>query len=152
VNGDLLMKVPMTTPLEQLRSGLMALQNKTLIVIANFRNNILHNRDLRRERPTKMSDTRELTIVPYEEKSKVVDNASFAYALEASITESNQTQNRPHSKLLRGIKNFFYHPLRVLAALIIIILSVYIALMFVKATDTNQNPISNSQPQYKTKN
>jgi len=42
--------------------------------------------------------------------------------------------------------------LRVLAALIIIILSVYIALMFVKATDTNQNPISNSQPQYKTKN
>ncbi|MFT8599134.1 MAG: hypothetical protein ABF709_02945 [Leuconostoc pseudomesenteroides] len=146
------MKVPMTTPLEQLRSGLMTLQNKTLIVIANFRSNILHNRDLRRERPTKMSDNRELTIVPYEEKSKVVDNASFAYALEASITESDQTQTRPHSKLLRGIKNFFYHPLRVLAALIIIILSVYIALMFVKATNTNQNPISNSQPQYKTKN
>ena len=146
------MKVPMTTPLEQLRSGLMTLQNKTLIVIANFRNNILHNRDLRRERPTKMSDNRELTIVPYEEKSKVVDNASFAYALEASITESDQTQTRPHSKLLRGIKNFFYHPLLVLAALIIIILSVYIALMFVKAINTNQNPISNSQPQYKTKN
>ncbi|WP_413981355.1 hypothetical protein ACMDB6_06005 [Leuconostoc mesenteroides] len=140
------MKVPVYSPIEQLRERVMKLQNKALVNIANFRKNVLKNRDDRRKRIAKLSKTREISIVPYESTARAVDTNSFAYALEASITESAAPQ-KEHFAISNYIKNFFYHPLRVLSTVVILILLVYIAVMFSKAVSTNQNPITETRTQ-----
>ncbi|QEA58370.1 hypothetical protein FGL74_00990 [Leuconostoc koreense] len=138
------MKVPIYSPIEQLRDHVMKLQNKAMVNIANFRKNVLKNRDDRRKRIAKLAKTREISIVPYESTARAVDTNSFAYALEASITES-ATPQKKHFTISYYVKNFFYHPLRVLSTVIILILLVYIAIMFSKAVSTNQHPITETR-------
>ncbi len=109
------MKVPVYSPIEQLRERVMKLQNKALVTIANFRKNVLKNRDDRRKRIAKLSKTREISIVLYESTARAVDTNSFAYALEASITESAAPQKNilPFQIILKtfSITHFvFYLP------------------------------------------
>ncbi|GMA68828.1 hypothetical protein GCM10025879_00740 [Leuconostoc litchii] len=144
------MKVPVYSPIEQLRESVTKLQNKALLSIANFRTNVLKNRDNRSHQIAKPAKTREISIVPYEATPKAVDMDSFAYALEAAITESDAPK-KSHFSISNHIKNFFYHPLRILVAVIILILLTYIAIMFSKAISTNQTPITETHVHHSQK-
>lgn len=143
------MKIPVQTPLEQLRDNMASLQNSALHGIATFRTNILTNRDIHKSKSIKykMSDTREIAIVPYESNAKAVDSNSFAYALESAITESNSDTHKSWN-LRHLTRSLFHHPARILATVVIIILLVYIAIMLGQATTTNQQPIT--QPIHKS--
>lgn len=140
------MKVPVYSPIEQLRERVMKLQNKALVNIANFRKNVLKNRDDRRKRIAKLSKTREISIVPYESTARAVDTNSFAYAWKPQLQKVLHRKKK-HFAISNYIKNFFYHPLRVLSTVVILILLVYIAVMFSKAVSTNQNPITETRTQ-----
>ncbi|CAM3123278.1 hypothetical protein [Leuconostoc rapi] len=146
------MKIPVQTPLEQIHNNLSLLRGKALHAIATFRTNILTNRDAHDTKPAqfKMSDTREIAIVPYESSAKAVDYDSFAYALESAMTESLPDDER--LSLSGHVRNFFYHPARVVAALIIVILIGYIAIMAGQATSNNRQPIEQSKYQKQIKN
>ncbi|MEX0380796.1 hypothetical protein AB3K25_04725 [Leuconostoc sp. MS02] len=137
------MKIPVQTPLEQLRQNVLLLQHKSVNAIIGFRQNILANRDAHNIKPKqlKLSDTREIAIVPYESNAKVVDSSSFAYALESAMTESNSDLHEPFT-MRRHITSFLHHPARILASMIIIILVIYIAIITGQANSTNRQPIT----------
>jgi len=136
------MKIPIQTPLEQLHQNVLFLKNKSLHAISSFRQNILNNRDAHHinSKQLKLSDTREIAIVPYESNAKVVDSNSFAYALESAMTESNSGMQQS-SKIRNHITSFLHRPARVLASIVIIVLIVYIAIMAGQSNSTNQQPI-----------
>ncbi|MGY3742224.1 hypothetical protein [Leuconostoc inhae] len=136
------MKIPVQTPLEKLHQNVLFFKNKTLNAINIFRQNILTNRDAyhTKQTPLKLSDTREIAIVPYESNAKVVDSNSFAYALESAMTESN-SESQASSKMRNHMISFLHHPARVLATIVIIVLIIYIAIMAGQSNSTNQQPI-----------
>ncbi|MEN2369219.1 hypothetical protein [Leuconostoc lactis] len=98
------MKIPIQTPLEQLRDGINTLQHQIQQGIATFRKNILTNRDARHtpKHPQSNTDSRAVSIVSYEATPKAVDADSFAYALTAEMTE-NQADNLTNLSVSTGI-------------------------------------------------
>lgn len=140
------MKIPAQRPFEKISHNLLLLHGKALVAITTFRTNILTNRDTQHSTPKKfkISDTHEIAIVPYESSAKAVDSDSFTYALESAITESHTDEQATSSN---RVSKLFHHPARVIAAIIIIILIGYIAIMATQATAINWQPIEHSKYQ-----
>lgn len=138
------MKIPVQTPIERLYNSFLSSQHAVLVHIADFRQNILSNRDQYHESvaPTQQVKTRDIALVPYESSAKSVDSESFAYAVNASISEGNDDSHTVSSRLKSITQSFFHHPARVLAATIIIILLGYIIIMTIQANSNNNQPIT----------
>lgn len=135
------MKIPVQSPLQHVANHLQHAQHIIHQTLINFGKNVITNRDIKNKAATlKVSQVREIAVVPYESSPRVVDADSFAYALSSAITES-QDQHDSKKSLLKSMKLFFYHPIRVLAATIIIILAAYIGFMAHQINSNTQQHI-----------
>lgn len=145
------MKIPIQTPLEQLRDGINTLQHQIQQGIATLRKNILTNRDARHtpKHPQSNTDSRAVSIVSYEATPKAVDADSFAYALTAEMTE-NQADNLTQPIRRHWYRVLWQHPARVIAVLVVMVLLVYTLIMFAQAKSNHTTQITSPNTQQRS--
>lgn len=145
------MKIPIQTPLEQLRDAVTTIQHQLQQGIATFRQNILANRDAHQKpkQPRSHTNSHAVSIVPYEATPKAVDADSFAYALTAEMTE-NQADSLQQPTRRHWYQVLWQHPTRVIAVLVIVVLLVYTTIMFVQAKRDHTTQITSPNTQQRS--
>ncbi|GHC24158.1 hypothetical protein [Leuconostoc lactis] len=145
------MKIPIQTPLEQLRDAINTMQHQLQQGIAAFRKNILTNRDAQHapKHPRSKTDSHAVSTVSYEAAPKAVDAESFAYALTAEMTE-NQADNLTQPTRQHWYRVLWQHPARVIAVLVIMVLLVYTVIMFAQAKSNHTTQITSPNTQQRS--